>query len=176
MTDDAAAAPGLWPAVAPIFAVNDGSLPELSVGGLSGAAVEATFDCLRQLMPAPFPETQYIWLNDAEVPLATLAHPAAEVTSGAGEAFHCTMPGIEVDGVPVPELGVFVLPTEVEIDYRMGPEWDEATVAALLRLLLRCAPADARIMVWNVWEDDVREAAQAAIDAYAERVRSEPCG
>jgi hypothetical protein len=41
--------------------------------------------------------------------------------------------------VNLPDLGVFVWPEEVALDYRMGREWDEQRVIALFELLRRLA-------------------------------------
>jgi hypothetical protein len=113
----------LWQAVEPIFGTDDGSLPELSIPALSGEAVVAAFDCLRRDERRPFPATQYLWRREtrAEVPLAQVVHPAAEVVAGAADPFHCTLVDVGKSGVVVPEVGVGVFPDEITIDYRMGP-------------------------------------------------------
>ena len=70
---------------------------------------------------------------------------ARDVT-GEADACHVVLRDTRVGAAVLPELGVFVLPDEVALDYRMGPEWRAEEVAALftlLRTLLRrggCVP------------------------------------
>jgi hypothetical protein len=49
--------------------------------------------------------------------------------------------------VAIPDLGVFVYPNELALDYRMGPEWDEPRVRVLFELLRQLAALDPRARV-----------------------------
>jgi hypothetical protein len=43
--------------------------------------------------------------------------------------------GIERGSVTLPDIGVFVFPDQIALDYRMGDEWGPAQLRAFFRLL-----------------------------------------
>ena len=57
------------------------------------------------------------------------------VVRGLADPFHVLAPGLKFAGAVVPDLGVFVLPDEVKLDYRKGPEWGPPQFLALFELL-----------------------------------------
>jgi hypothetical protein len=46
------------------------------------------------------------------------------------------------NGVVIPDLGVFVFPDEIALDYSMGEEWNPANVAAFFELLIQLQGID----------------------------------
>ena len=51
------------------------------------------------------------------------------------EPFHVLARGVSFGGTAIPDLGVFVWPDELTLDYFQGPEWNEPQVFALFELL-----------------------------------------
>lgn len=68
-----------------------------------------------------------------------MPNPAALVLSGGAHRFHVVWVGIASSGVTLPDLGVFVFPDRLVLDYRMGPSWGPGEVAAFFRLLTELA-------------------------------------
>jgi hypothetical protein len=132
----------VWRRLHCLFDTDDGSLPRICLTGLTAAGVEAVFDFLRS-RAATFRGNPF-WhrLLDREEPLD--AHPDAArlVAERQADEFHVLAQGLSFRGVTLPDLGVFVWPTAVDLDYRMGPEWDESKVLALFELLRRLHTLD----------------------------------
>jgi len=81
-------------------------------------------------------------------PIASPAHrlipgssPRPKGRGGGAEPFHVLAPGLQFAGVVIPDLGVFVWPDEVTLDYRMGPEWGRRQLLALFELLRQLVAA-----------------------------------
>ncbi len=60
---------------------------------------------------------------------------AKMVAQGVADPFHVLATHLELAGVLLPDLGVFVDPDEVTLDYRKGPEWGRPQLFALFELL-----------------------------------------
>jgi hypothetical protein len=96
---------------------------------------------------------EFLWSRSAVTPDARFWHTGLEqeqrvadypdaarlVACGAAEPFHILAPGLEFAGAVIPDLGVFVWPDEVTLDYRMGPEWGRQQLLALFELLRQLA-------------------------------------
>jgi hypothetical protein len=76
---------------------------------------------------------------------------AAFIITGEIDPFHVVLADIRIDGVALPELGFFVCPDSLTLDYRMGAAWGGLEVRALLRLLgfLRNAGATIHVPWWG---------------------------
>jgi hypothetical protein len=61
------------------------------------------------------------------------------VAEGVAEPFHVLAPGLEFAGAVLPDLGVFVWPDELTLDYRMGSEWDRPQLIGLFEFLRQLA-------------------------------------
>ncbi len=130
----------LWEQVRGNFEVNDGSLPGIAISNLSPAEVSAVYAMLRKRSRPVEGAPAEFWFRKQEkselvdsVPDAT-----ALVTAGVADSFHHCVAGIVAGGVELPVLGIFVDPDAVELDYRMGPEWNPATVRGFFELLRDC--------------------------------------
>jgi hypothetical protein len=126
----------LWVALREWFEVDDGSLPEVVFSDLPRGVLPAL---LGFLMERSAPDsTQPLILWDTALSAAAPIEPltaAARVASGEIPNFHVRIQGIEVDGIALPSLGIFVCTDELALDYRMGGEWTPAVLAAFVRLL-----------------------------------------
>ena len=64
-----------------------------------------------------------------------MPNAAALVASGDAESIHFCFTGMRVGGVELPELGLFVFPDGVELDYRMGTRWTREAIGAFFEFL-----------------------------------------
>jgi len=85
-----------------LFAVDDGSLPELRIEGLDSRSIAAALDLIKGLATGPL---KYAHEKGAAAP--------------AG-ASHFVV-GLKVGGSELPELGFAQFEDALIIDYRMGP-------------------------------------------------------
>jgi len=133
---------GLWEQLRFLFDTDDGSLPKVRVTELSREGVAAIYAFLRAR--ASVPPDLLFWHRtlDREERLDAWPNPALLVAGNEAEPFHFLATGLVFDGVALPDLGVFVFPDQVVLDYRMGPELDERRVLALFELLRQLAALD----------------------------------
>jgi hypothetical protein len=80
--------------------------------------------------------------DDAERPLDSVPNAAAMVVSGEAEAFHVVFGGIQSGSVAIPDIGVFVFPDQLCLDYRMGTAWGPHELEALFALLAELTALD----------------------------------
>jgi hypothetical protein len=133
---DDAARELLWERLGFLFAEDDGSLPEVHLVGLSAEGLSHAWDLLLR-RAEPLPPDVSLWHRQRRrsVPLRDLPRPTELVSSGQASSFHVLLRGIEVDHVPLPDLGAFIEPSELALDYRMGSHWQPHTLAAFVELL-----------------------------------------
>ncbi len=118
------------------FTDDDGSLPGIEFRNLLPKSVQClvTYFFRHGRLTT---EDMTLWHNEmqADVPLGQVDDPAGLVVSGKAEPFHCCFqlhsPGLE----KIPVLGLFVFQDLVEIDYRMGADWNSDNVDCFFRLL-----------------------------------------
>lgn len=128
------------------FTDYDGSLPGIEFTCLTPDGVRCLVDYfLRHGTIVTENATLYDKYRQADVPLNQLDDLAGLVLAGTTDSFHCCFGGISYDDVKLPVLGVFVFRDCVEIDYRMGPEWNPDNVDTFSRLLayLKCLAPEA---------------------------------
>ncbi len=118
------------------FTEDDGSLPGIEFRNLHSNSVRniVNYFFLHGDLTA---EDATLWHNEmqAEVPIKQFDDPAGLVTSGIAAPVHCCVQ-LSVRGTnSIPVLGLFVFQHVVEIDYRMGCEWNPDNVDAFFRLL-----------------------------------------
>jgi hypothetical protein len=130
---------GIWSQVGFLFATDDGSLPSIWVNGLDRDGLAAAYAFLRSLSRTN-PDVAF-WHTglEREERLDAWPNAAVLVADGQADPFHFLASGLAVGGVDLPDLGVFVGPEEVALDYRMGRDWDEQRVIGLFELLRRLA-------------------------------------
>lgn len=125
--------------VAKTFQEDDGSLPDINLD-FAEYPVAADIYALIQARATHLVSTNsYYWSTSKqqECPIIFGQNPAIEYLRGEAEPFHVVFGGLRSSsGNPIPDLGVFILaPGFVGLDYRMGPEWNEAAVIGLFELL-----------------------------------------
>jgi hypothetical protein len=119
------------------FDTDDGSLPEITVTFADPSRVTQAFE---HLFSSGARNVSVgggsLWLtaSQSERPF-TGASDAALVISGAAESFHVVLAGVTCSGCSIPDLGVFVDPDSLTLDYRMGSPWGEREIQSLLALL-----------------------------------------
>ena len=138
------ATPWLWKEIHEFFDTDDGSLPEVRVNYNDTRATASGYALLRKLAATTSPESPCFWAiaDDAERLLDSVPNPAALVVSGEAEAFHVVFGGIRLREVIIPDIGVFVFPNQLALDYRMGAEWGSPEVEAFFALLLQLVKLD----------------------------------
>lgn len=155
-----------------LFDTDDGSLPEVRLTGLTVDQTPLVYARLRALS-SRINHGAYFWDRraDRETPVDSVPNAAALVISGDAEVFHLVLQDPRVGAVALPELGVFVFPDEISLDYRMGPAWGPTEVAALCELLCelqRLAPGS-RVELEEHALADVRDQFAATVARYCDQ-------
>lgn len=106
-----------------VFRVDDGSLPEIRIEGMSRAGIEHALDLVASL---------------------SVAKPKFAHSLGprAPEGINHFVVRLQIDGQELPELGVAAFKDALIVDYRMGPEWTDDRIRSLFHLLRRISEAD----------------------------------
>ncbi|MDP9912533.1 hypothetical protein J2W27_004659 [Variovorax boronicumulans] len=148
------------------FSSDDGSLPEIEVRFLSGDGVAEGLTYLFALgaRDASVGDT-CIWMRDSnENRPFEGPNDANLVIAGTAEAFHLVLTNIDCTDSPIPELGVFVLPDQLVLDYRMGPEWGPNEIHALLVVLSRLRDLGGHVSATSWWGADGNQTLSVALD------------
>jgi hypothetical protein len=134
----------LWTELHDHFDTDDGSLPEVRVEFADKRAVFTAFAELRARGQDVTHGGSTFWsvTDSKDCPLDSVPNAAALVVSGEAEPFHFVLRDIDMSGVRLPDLGVWVCDDQIAIDYRMGTGWRSTTVRALFELLLAIAQLD----------------------------------
>ncbi len=155
-----------WEALHDLFGIDDGSLPEIRVRFSRSDAVTSAYALLRARAGNVAPDAPTFWSNveEAELPLDAVENAAALVAMEEAHPFHVVFGGLRARGVELPELGVFVFPDELCLDYRGGAAWQDRLDAlfVLLRELVALddsasvtlgegAPADQATRFQQAW-------------------------
>lgn len=159
----------LWRELAYLFEEDDGSLPEVRLIDIPSGGAARIFQELRN-RAEPLEPTQTIWDEELgrDVPLEDVPDAATLVAEERIQGFHVVLRGISSHSIRLPELGVFVCQNNVELDYRMGSEWNAEVLAAFVELLAdlrRLAPA-ARLDLEDGVLENVREHFRRAVETY----------
>lgn len=138
------------PALGEYFHDDDGSLPEIELRFARPALLVMALEYLFGLPGAcdASRDMACVWsrVHDREEPYRG-PQDARRVVSGEIEAFYRLLRAAQVDGCVLPDLGVFVSDEELILNYRMGPQWGESEIGALLRLLARLRKRGAEVAV-----------------------------
>ena len=118
------------------FDTDDGSLPEIEVTFADPSQVVQAFEYLfacgaRNVTVGG----GYLWQIASQTEVRFSGPGAAAlVIAGTAEPFHIVLAGVSCAGHSIPDLGVFVDPDSLVLDYRMGPAWGEPEIQSLLAL------------------------------------------
>jgi hypothetical protein len=130
-----------WERLRWLFETDDGALYDIRLAGLDEAGVVAAFEFIRARSAVTSDACFWHKGLERDERVADYSDAARLVVRGEAEAFHLLAPGLKFAGVVLPDLGVFVWPDELTLDYRMGLEWGPQLVALfeLLRQLVTIA-------------------------------------
>lgn len=152
------------------FIDDDGSLPGIDFRGLTAESVRSITNYFFKSGELTDKSATF-WDNRSEkdIELTRVADPAELVTSGAACPFHCCFSGITWDQVELPILGLFVFQESIEIDYRMGSDWDPVRVDAFFRLIAFLASTAPEATVESAEQEGLPfpERFNEALDHYA---------
>ena len=139
----------LWTELHDLFDTDDGSLPEVRVDFADKRAVITAFAELRgRGQDVTHRGSTFRSVTDSkDCPLDSVPNAAALVVCGEAEPFHFVLRDIEMSGVRLPDLGVWVFDDQIAIDYRMGPEWGSTQLRALFQLLMELSRSDPKARV-----------------------------
>ena len=134
----------LWNELHDLFDTDDGSLPELRVNFRDPRATAAGYALLRRRAGRVVTENPRFWSNplSAECELDSVPNAATLVVAGDAEPFHVLLGGIATPSTVIPDLGVFVFPNQLALDYRMGPDWGPSELDGLFELLVELTNLD----------------------------------
>ncbi len=126
----------LWNNLHDMFDTDDGSLPDIYVRNLSGQGVKDmwAYLCHSAAGLAGDPSFWHI-AKGQSIPVDAVPKAAELVVSGEADSFHAVLRGISFGEAVIPDLGVFVFPDAICLDYRMGPEWGLKALFDLLNQL-----------------------------------------
>jgi hypothetical protein len=159
---------GVWDQVGFLFDTDDGSLPSVWVNGLGREGVAAAYAFIRSRCRTR--SDGVFWHAGLNREERLDAWPGVALLVADDEATPFCFPawGMAFGGVTLPWVGVYVWPGEVELFYRMGPEWDERRVLALFELLRRLAALspDASVTLEPHLDPSVERRFLAAFSAY----------
>lgn len=129
-----------WNKLSYLFHTDDGSLPEIHI---------------KELQP-----------HDVMTVKLKLEELANEITGHPEH--HVVLNGINIAGTEIPPLGLFHTESEIILDYRMGPEWNPATLRSLLELLreIRAIAPNARFELEELAVPEVKKQFVDAIERY----------
>ncbi len=118
------------------FREDDGSLPTVEFNQLNAESVANIYRFIRANGHC-VSDSPTVWdtLKQSDIPLMPLDDPCEWLQEGRIDSFHCCFGGISVDGIVIPDLGIFVFKDAVQIDFRMGKEWSAINVDAFFRML-----------------------------------------
>ena len=136
----------LWDALHDLFDRDGGSLAEIHIRYSRSESTATGYAFIRSLSRGYSPEGGYFFSinQNRECPVDSVPNAARLVIEGGAQPFHTMMHGVQIRGTTVPDLGVFVTPDELALDYRMGAPWGPAEVEALFRLLGKLTVLDKR--------------------------------
>lgn len=124
-------------ALTPWFGPRDGSLFDLDIVFAPPDGVIAAFEALfARHGGRNVAKHAGLWLRkeETEVPF-TGPGDALRVVDGTADGFHVLLGGLVVDGVALPDIGIYVHADTLGFDFAPGPEWTDAAIAAFIVLL-----------------------------------------
>jgi hypothetical protein len=113
--------PWVWPELRDLFETDDGSLPEIRVDYSNSAATVDGYAELRAWATRVGTDSPQFWprTRDAACAVDSAPNAAALVVSGEVDAFHIVLGGLQVGGITILDLGVFVFPSRLALDARV---------------------------------------------------------
>jgi hypothetical protein len=147
------------------FTIDDGSLPEIEVRFLNDGGVVEGLSYLFSLGARDASSGgASVWMKGSTENRPFEGPSDAElVIAGRAEAFHLVLASIECAGCPIPALGVLVLPDQLVLDYRMGPEWGFNEIRMFLDMLSHLRKLGGDVSVTSWWGVDGNQTLMTAL-------------
>lgn len=158
----------LWNQLHDMFDTDDGTLPDIYIDNVSPQGVESMWAYLKA-SAGSYASDASVWhkAKNQEIPISSVINAAKLVVTGEAEVFHIVLHGIIFNNVRIPDLGVFVFPDAIHLDYRMGPEWGPNELQAFFGLLRSLYAIDENAVISlpgdynSEWQRRFREAMSA---------------
>ena len=149
----------IWSQLRTLFEHDDGSLPEIELTNLGPGAIPRVLAMLwRHGHDATAGGASYCDRRDGQdKPIASAedaANAAVLVCNQEAESVHVVLGGLGCAGSAIPDLGVFVHPDGLILDYRMGSAWGPQQVAALFELWFTIAETEPDLGVHHQYADE----------------------
>lgn len=127
----------IWNELHALFDTDDGSLPEIELTNLCSLHVGDIYLFLVSRGKDITSGGAHFWDNrlKQERAIDSVGNAATLVVQGIAEPFHIVISSLTVNGVNIPDLGIFVFQDSISLDYRMGIAWGPAELTAFLELL-----------------------------------------
>lgn len=137
----AQAAAALFDAVHHFFDIDDGSLPEVQIDGITPHEAQAMFEVLLPL-GNPLRADQTVWDDerDAEAPVSEFPDAGRLAAEGRLASLHVVLTALQWKEGDLPHLGVSAWPGTLALDYPGGSTWSVDVVARFIDLV--CALRD----------------------------------
>lgn len=117
----------------------DGSLPDINFDYGHERLVGDAYALVQGRASRLASSDAYYWseVENKECPIRFGDNPALAVLCGESKGFHVVFGGLRsASGAPIPDLGVSVYGASfIGLDYRMGPDWDDAAIVGLFDLM-----------------------------------------
>ncbi|MGE8441404.1 MAG: hypothetical protein ACN6OS_07425 [Comamonas testosteroni] len=141
-----------WLLVRHLFEVDDGSLPDVFVEGLSGDKVVSIYNWVVSMSGDPGDKTAWCISSNTDVLIRKIASPAQKFIDGKIETFRHPLNGLCVNGTSLPLLTISLdSSSSISFDYRKGSEWKQSCINAFFELL---AGVHALAPSAEIWQAD----------------------
>lgn len=160
----------LWLRLQDLFAIDDGSLPDIFVKNLSGNQVHSIYGWIRSQSDVyrdSGEPTFWDRVNQCDVTIQSVDDPAQLVIDGHAEPFRHGLSRLASAGVTLPPLTIYVAADEVAFDYRMGSEWGPPQLNGLLTFLWTIQEMAPNATIFHA-EEGANEPTKSFAEAWSE--------
>lgn len=123
------------PSIRHLFALDDGSLPDVYIEGLTPVQIADVYRGIRAHSEVRGDPTVWSNVAQASVPLRELGDAAESYLNSEISPFRHALKGFVVSGVEIPDLTVALEADHISFDYRMGAHWDDQSIEAFMVFL-----------------------------------------
>lgn len=124
------------------FNTDDGGLPEIEIKNLSKKEGKNIFLSLFE-SGGKLSDNQRIWVKDSEINCEDFEDLSSLYDALLEPSQHVIVEKIQVGASTIPPIGVFAFENEIELNYKMGKEWNENSIYALFdffKIVKKIAP------------------------------------
>lgn len=142
-----------WLLVRHLFEVDDGSLPDVYVEGLSGDEVVSIYNWVVSMSGDPGDKTAWYISSSTDVLIRIIASPAQAFIDGKIETFRHPLNGLCVNGILLPLLTMSIdSGSSISFDYRKGSEWKQSCINAFFEILAGVRAIAPSAEIWQADE------------------------